>query len=131
MTKKELMIKAHEMAKEIKREYPEVDYKFQLGLCLAYLHEEGENEMKVEEKLQGLGYKVWEKGEKNTENYKKRIYINNLMELAEKLNVELDNPKTLRKDSMYFDCVTEKFYFNVTSSRVATVETLIEVIRNN
>ena len=131
MTKKELMIKAHEMAKEIKREYPEVDYKFQLGLCLAYLHEEGENEMKVEEKLQGLGYKVWEKGEKNTENYKKRIYINNLMELAEKLNVELDNPKALRKDSMYFDCVTEKFYFNVTSSRVATVETLIEVIRNN
>ena len=131
MTKKELMIKAHQMTKEIKREYPEVDYKFQLGLCLAYLHEEGENEMKVEEKLQGLGYKVWEKGEKNTENYKKRIYINNLMELAEKLNVELDNPKTLRKDSMYFDCVTEKFYFNVTSSRVATVETLIEVIRNN
>lgn len=45
MTKKEIMIKAHKMAKEIKAEYPEVDYKFQLGLCLTYLHEEGENEM--------------------------------------------------------------------------------------
>ncbi len=45
MTKKELMVKAHKMAKEIKNEYPEVDYKFQLGLCLAYLHEEGEKEM--------------------------------------------------------------------------------------
>ena len=45
MTKKELMIKAHEMTKEIKREYPEVDYKFQLGLCLAYLQSEGEVEM--------------------------------------------------------------------------------------
>lgn len=45
MTKKELMIKAHKMAKEIKAQYPEVDYKFQLGLCLAYLHEEGEKEM--------------------------------------------------------------------------------------
>lgn len=46
MTKKELMIKAHKMTKEIKNEYPTVDYKFQLGLCLAYLYEnEGENEM--------------------------------------------------------------------------------------
>ncbi|MDU2491194.1 MAG: hypothetical protein E7D27_11520 [Clostridium celatum] len=46
MTKKELMIKAHKMTKEIKNEYPGVDYKFQLGLCLAYLHEEGEKEMR-------------------------------------------------------------------------------------
>lgn len=45
MTKKELMVKAHEMTKEIKNEYPGVDYKFQLGLCLAYLHAEGEKEM--------------------------------------------------------------------------------------
>lgn len=45
MTKKELMVKAHKMAKEIKNEYPEVDYKFQLGLCLTYLHQEGEKEM--------------------------------------------------------------------------------------
>lgn len=45
MTKKELMIKAHQMTKEIKAEYPGVDYKFQLGLCLAYLHEEGEVKM--------------------------------------------------------------------------------------
>lgn len=45
MTKKELMIKAHKMTKEIKNEYPEVDYKFQLGLCLAYLQEEGSEKM--------------------------------------------------------------------------------------
>ena len=46
MTKKELMVKAHKMTKEIKNEYPTVDYKFQLGLCLAYLYEnEGEKEM--------------------------------------------------------------------------------------
>ena len=45
MTKKELMIKAHKMTNGIKNEYPEVDYKFQLGLCLAYLQNEGENEM--------------------------------------------------------------------------------------
>ena len=46
MTKKELMLKAHKMAREIKNEYPAVDYKFQLGLCLAYLYEnEGEVEV--------------------------------------------------------------------------------------
>lgn len=48
MTKKELMVKAHQLTKEIKAEYPEVDYKFQLGLCLAYLHAEGENKEMVE-----------------------------------------------------------------------------------
>lgn len=62
MTKREIMIKAHKMTKEIKNEYPEVDYKFQLGLCLAYLQEEGENEMityktkngaKIEIRLEG------------------------------------------------------------------------------
>ena len=45
MTKKELMVKAHKMAREIKNEYPAVNYKFQLGLCLTYLHEEGDNDM--------------------------------------------------------------------------------------
>ena len=45
MTKKELMVKAHKLTKEIKNEYPEVDYKFQLGLCLAYLQSEGEVKM--------------------------------------------------------------------------------------
>lgn len=63
MTKKELMIKAHKMTKEIKKEYAEVDYKFQLGLCLSYLYKnEGEVEMinyttkngaKVEIRLEG------------------------------------------------------------------------------
>lgn len=48
MTKKELMSKAHKLTKEIKTQYPEVDYKFQLGLCIAYLHEEGEKEMSKE-----------------------------------------------------------------------------------
>lgn len=60
MTKKEMMQKAHEMAREIKNEYPSVDYKFQLGLCLKYLYKEEkmikyttENGAKVEIKLEG------------------------------------------------------------------------------
>ena len=129
MNKKELMIKAHKMTKEIKNEYPTVDYKFQLGLCLAYLYEnEGEKEMSIEEKLQGLGYKVWSKKDSEGNVIAKRIYINNLAELAEKLNVELMNQKGYRKDSMYFDCLDGKFYFNVTSSRKATVLEIISAI---
>jgi len=46
MNQKEIMIKAHQMTKEIKTEYPEVNYQFQLSLCLAYLHnKKGVNKM--------------------------------------------------------------------------------------
>ena len=48
--KKNLMKKAHEMAKEIKEQYPEVDYQAQLGLCLSFLTQEGKQEMKIEGK---------------------------------------------------------------------------------
>lgn len=44
MSNKELFVKAHEMTKEIKKEYPEVDYMAQFSLCLAYL-QEGEKKM--------------------------------------------------------------------------------------
>ena len=59
MTKKELMIRAHKMTKEIKKEYPEVDYKFQLGLCLTYLREEEVKEEKI----------TWETIEKAANEY--------------------------------------------------------------
>lgn len=41
-----VMKKAHRLTKEIKKEFPNVDYKFQLGICMSYLlNGEGENEM--------------------------------------------------------------------------------------
>ena len=40
-----LMKEAHRLTKEIKREYPEVDYKAQLGLCISYLSNKEEREM--------------------------------------------------------------------------------------
>jgi hypothetical protein len=40
------MKEAHKLTKEIKKEYPNVDYKAQLGICIAYLSEnKGEVEM--------------------------------------------------------------------------------------
>ncbi len=41
-----VMKEAHRLTKEIKNEFPEVDYKFQLGICMSYLlNRKGENEM--------------------------------------------------------------------------------------
>ena len=42
--------KAHEMAREIKKEYVEVDYKVQFGLCLSYLLSQKEEEEKEDKK---------------------------------------------------------------------------------
>lgn len=41
-----VMKEAHRLTKEIKKEFQNVDYKFQLGICMSYLlNGEGENEM--------------------------------------------------------------------------------------
>ncbi|MFQ8932934.1 hypothetical protein [Intestinibacter bartlettii] len=42
--KRNLMKEAHKMTKEIKEQYPEVDYQAQLGLCLSFLSQEQEGE---------------------------------------------------------------------------------------
>lgn len=39
---KNIMKKAHEMTRELKEKYPEINYQFQLGLCISYLLEEKE-----------------------------------------------------------------------------------------
>lgn len=88
---KELFVKAHKMAKEIKAQYPEVDYKLQFSLCLAYLRE-GENEM-VE--LQGSEKQIaWAKEikEEILQNLKDKIdNIDNSPKFAKKIyqNFEL------------------------------------------
>lgn len=42
--KRNLMKEAHKLTKEIKEQYPEVDYQAQLGLCLSFLAQEGKKE---------------------------------------------------------------------------------------
>lgn len=46
MLNSKIVKEAHKMAREIKAEYPEVDYKVQFGLCLSYLLNKGEVKMK-------------------------------------------------------------------------------------
>lgn len=45
---KKVMTEAHKMTKDIKRKYPEVDYRFQLGLCLSCLLKNKKEENRVE-----------------------------------------------------------------------------------
>lgn len=49
---KNIMKEAHKMTREIKKEYPEVDYQAQLGICLSFLYEE---EKEMEEKKLEIG----------------------------------------------------------------------------
>lgn len=44
---KNIMKEAHRMTREIKKEFPEVDYQAQLGICLSFLYNEEETEMEV------------------------------------------------------------------------------------
>ena len=76
MSNKELFVKAHKMAKEIKNEYPEVDYMFQFSLCLSYLREEGENGM--------VELKGTEKQVKWAEDIRK-IYLEGLNDVKKKI----------------------------------------------
>lgn len=83
MNEMNLLKKAHQLTKEIKREYPEVDYKAQLGICISFLYNNKEvEEMDIKKQLQdavveaveefGADDYTWNKWEKED---KKRIYI--------------------------------------------------------
>ncbi|BDC03423.1 hypothetical protein [Clostridium perfringens] len=43
-----IMKEAHKLTKEIKNEFPNVDYKFQLGICMSYLLNKKEDERTIE-----------------------------------------------------------------------------------
>ena len=55
---KNIMKEAHRLTKEIKREYPSVDYKFQLGLCISYLYENEKKENAEMVELKGTEKQV-------------------------------------------------------------------------
>lgn len=58
MLNKELVKKAHEMAREIKGEYPEVNYQIQFGLCVSYLLSEEKGEYNKMVELKGTEKQV-------------------------------------------------------------------------
>ena len=78
MNEMNLLKKAHELTKEIKREYPEVDYKAQLGICISFLYNNKEVEEMV--KLKGT-----EKQVKWAEDIRKEM-IEDAKETIERIN---------------------------------------------
>ena len=84
---KELMKKAHQMTREIKNEFPEVDYKFQLGLCISYL---SKNEMK--EDVEMVELKGTEKQVKWAEDIRKEVVekLQNVKNEYEKMILEAE-----------------------------------------
>ncbi len=98
MFNKKLASDAHKMAKEIKREYPEVDYKFQFGLDVKYLLskiEEVENIM-VElvgsekqiawaEKIRSEKMAAWEKEKEDMKDAKNQKYVAELTSATERI----------------------------------------------
>ena len=120
MNRAELMRKAHELTNKIKSENPSVDYKFQLGLCLAYLHEESK---RIEKVLNKLGCKTWTKG-----SYR-RVYINDIEALAAKLGYELPHERFFKRTRLYFDCTCNSFFYDTTPSTRAALLEVVELIR--
>ena len=70
MLNKNLLKEAHKMTKEIKKEYKDVDYRAQLGICISYLCNNKEVEKMEKVKLEGTEKQVkWaEEIRKNLEN---------------------------------------------------------------
>jgi len=109
---REVFLKAHQMTREIKRQYQEVDYRAQFGLCLSYLlkNRKEEKEMtKLEllSKVTGISVDVLENRNnyKDFQKYFKAMYednctdkekistIHNLLEKADtRMNYESSHP---------------------------------------
>lgn len=62
------------------------------------------------------GLKVWKKGEYE------RIYIDVYKNGIENVTT---NPKCFRGITIYYDCINNKFYYNVSNSRKSTIEEYI------
>jgi hypothetical protein len=102
MFNKNLAKEAHRMAKEIKGEYPEVNYKFQFGLNVKYLLskvEEVENTMAElmgspkqiawAEKIRSEKMAAWEKEQKDMKDAPNQKYVVELAAAAERIfNIE-------------------------------------------
>lgn len=114
---KNLMKEAHKMTKEIKKEFPEVDYKTQLGICISYLAKESEENGMV--KLQGSEKQVkWAEDIRKDflklfNDYKERVNLINVQNLVQtNLNeiVEYYGMKKIEKVAENID--TDKEFYD-------------------
>lgn len=120
MLKSNLFKAAHKMTREIKAEYANVDYKFQFGLCLAYLLK-GEVKMDKIQILKDSLIEVFEKHGRMTD--KKLDVLNKIdsSEFADHTNfIEATNAfrvlEVVRTHYNHLDNLLSKFEFNTNES---------------
>lgn len=122
--KKDIFKKAHNLTKGILRKGDNYRATFKLALSFVYSSLKKEfNKITITEKLVNKGYSIWKKGTK------KRVYINDISQLAEKFGVEMINPIGYRKVNAYYDCTNDTFYFNCSNGRKATVNKILNAVR--
>lgn len=99
--KRNLMKEAHKMTKEIKEQYPEVDYKAQLGLCLSFLSQEKGEKKMVE--LKGTAKQI-----KWAEDLRSRFvkYLDFIQDLASEIEISESLQDDIEDD---FDSLEEAF----------------------
>ena len=78
-----IMKEAHKLTREIKKEFPNIDYKFQLGLCISYLHKNKEAikvlELKGTEKQVKWGNSIRENLLNKCDNEEIKSWLNSIM----------------------------------------------------
>ena len=99
--KRNIMREAHKMTKEIKEQYPEVDYKAQLGLCLSFLSQEKGEKKMVE--LKGTAKQI-----KWAEDLRGRFikYLDYIKDLADGIEISESLQDDIEDD---FDSLEEAF----------------------
>lgn len=136
-----LMKEAHKMTREIKKEFPEVDYKAQLGICISFLCKENkkgndkmemaklegsEKQIKWAESLRDEFIKACDEMKEHLEtgkvSYKRRaMTMSSATKKVEKF-VEIANGRELNKDNFIevlqnIDAYKEKILANETSAK--------------
>lgn len=106
---KELMKEAHKLTRELKEQYPEIDYQVQLGLFISYLLEEEKNNREI-------NFIEWfEDYEANQKYYGYILYNNNILQKNGKLTLSIENDKNVSS------------YYNISYSDIEDIKQSIIV----
>lgn len=143
VTMKNLMREAHKLTKEIKKEYPEVNYKVQLGICLSFLSNKEDlnmvelkgSEKQVawateirEEMVEAFTTALKQKQAKKQEKIEAEEKISNKLEnVIINLQTALDKINS-QKDAKWF--IDDFKYFTSDDCKEAKVKEAVFIARN-
>lgn len=103
MSKSEMFKKAHQMTREVKAQFPKVNYRVQFGLSLAYLHN-------VEEEAKMVELKGTVKQVKWAEKIRERFVAESKKRFEMKMNLykKMNKPELIEKHTNIYNFMMEK-----------------------